>query len=122
MYNEAPGIGSLLTKIRETLRGLDYSVLVVDDGSTDDTHDQIEAMASTMPIEILRHPRNRGLWETIRDGFERAAQLSGPGLAFFYSTGSQNGRWCHWHGRLERMTGVGALRRRASWSLPWRYM
>ena len=78
VYNEAPGIGSLLTKIRETLRGLDYSVIVVDDGSTDDTHSQIEAMASTMPVEILRHARNRGLWETIRDGFERAAQLSGP--------------------------------------------
>jgi len=79
VYNEAPGIGSLLTKIRETLRGLDYSVLVVDDGSTDSTHDEIMAMAATMPIVVLRHATNRGLWETIRDGFEHAAALAQPG-------------------------------------------
>ena len=79
VYNEGPGIASLLGKIRETLAGDSYSVLIIDDGSTDNTRDQVEAMARTMPLDVVRHAINRGLWETIRDGFERVAALADPG-------------------------------------------
>jgi dolichol-phosphate mannosyltransferase len=54
-------------------------VLVCDDGSRDGTGRQLEELARTMPLEILRHKINRGLGETSRDLFERAAELAGPG-------------------------------------------
>ena len=78
VYNEAAGIATLLERIRTILHDVPYSVLVVEDGSTDGTHDQLKAIAATMPIEILRHSTNRGLWETIRDGFEHASREAQP--------------------------------------------
>ncbi len=79
VYNEAAGIGTLLARIDQTLRGTDYSVTIVEDGSTDDTRAQVETLTRTMPIDIVRHRINRGLWETIRDGFEHVAQMAQPG-------------------------------------------
>ncbi len=74
-YNEAPGIGTLLWKIRSVMeaRGLEYRVLVVNDGSSDGTAAVVEEAARDMPVEVLHHGMNRGLWETVRDGFEWVA-------------------------------------------------
>jgi dolichol-phosphate mannosyltransferase len=79
-YNEVPSINSLLPKIKRVMEadGHDYRVLVVNDGSSDGTRSVVEAHAATMPIEILDHRINRGLWEAIRDGFEYAAEVCRP--------------------------------------------
>lgn len=79
-YNEDPCIGSLLGKIKTVMEdnGLDYKVLIVNDGSRDNTQAVAEECARSMPIEVLNHRLNRGLWETIRDGFERAAEMCQP--------------------------------------------
>lgn len=78
-YNEEAALGTLLEKIRRTMEaeGLRYRVLVVDDGSNDGTREAVEAAARGMPVEVLAHQRNRGLWETIRDGFEWSADAAG---------------------------------------------
>lgn len=79
-YNEALSLGSLLAKIkavREAHR-LDCRVLVVDDGSEDATAAIAEEYAGQLPLEMVRHRINRGLWEAVRDGFEWAAEHCGP--------------------------------------------
>src|SRR5438034_8700681 len=79
-YDEADGIGSLLDKIRATMdrHGTPYRVLAVNDGSRDGTLGLLKRYAAEMPLEIINHRINRGLWETIRDGFEWAAENCDP--------------------------------------------
>jgi len=75
-YNEAPSLDSLLSKIRTTMEAhhLDYRVLLVNDGSRDETHKVAMDFQKQMPLDFINHRINRGLWETIRDGFEWAAE------------------------------------------------
>jgi dolichol-phosphate mannosyltransferase len=79
-YNEEPCIGTLLTKIKEVMEsaGFEYRVLVVNDGSKDGTAQEIKHFQGEMPVEMITHKINRGLWETVRDGFERAAEICQP--------------------------------------------
>lgn len=79
-YNEAPCIGTLLSKIKTVMEthGFDYRVLVVNDGSHDGTLAVVQEYASRMPVEVINHRINRGLWETVRDGFEWAAEHCKP--------------------------------------------
>jgi dolichol-phosphate mannosyltransferase len=77
-YNEEADLPPLLEKLRETMEANDYAyrVLVVNDGSRDTTLEVACRYATEMPLEVLDHPINRGLWETVRDGFEWAAANS----------------------------------------------
>lgn len=79
-YNEADSLPQLLPKIRESLgsSGMPYTVLVCDDGSSDDTAAVLASYAGTLPLEVITHKINRGLGETSRDLFERAAELAAP--------------------------------------------
>lgn len=58
--------------------GLPYAVILVDDGSADDTFAIANALARTMPITIERHAINMGLGPTIRDAFRLANSVMGP--------------------------------------------
>lgn len=80
-YNEEDSIPALLPRIRDAMEGGGYSyrVVLVDDGSRDDTAARAQAFADAMPIDILRHTINRGLGETIRDGIEHCVGAGGPG-------------------------------------------
>ena len=75
-YNEAESVPRLLPKLQaEIMRlGIDYSIILCDDGSTDAT---VEALSSYLPsgkVVLLRHKINRGLGETMRDLYEYAAE------------------------------------------------
>lgn len=80
-YNEASNLPAVLAKIKDEMRiaGLDYRVVVVNDGSVDETAAVSQAHAAHMPLDVVHHRVNRGLWETVRDGFEWAAENAGPG-------------------------------------------
>ncbi len=80
-YNEAESIPALLPRIHAALhrRRFTYRVVLVDDGSTDETVSRAERFARDMPMDILRHPINRGLGETIRDGIEYCVRRGAPG-------------------------------------------
>lgn len=52
-------------------RGIDFEVLVVDDGSTDRTNNIIRGIAEHEPrVRLLRHGQNMGMGVSIRDGYQ----------------------------------------------------
>lgn len=79
-FNEEENLGQLLVQTDEALHeaGLDYEVIVVDDGSKDGTLAVAETHARHMPIRIERHVVNQGLGATVRDGLRAAARRAGP--------------------------------------------
>ena len=84
--NEAANIGPLVREIRAALEGrLDYEVIVVDDGSTDDTVGILRGVkAEFTRLRVLRHARRSGQSAAIRSGVKAArtrwiATLDGDG-------------------------------------------
>ena len=66
-YNEGAALPHVLTELGEYLDGT-YEVLVVDDGSTDDTAD----VAERYPVRLVQHASNRGKGVAIRTGIAEA--------------------------------------------------
>jgi len=79
-YDEEANLGTLLERIDQCMfeDGIDYEVIVVDDGSSDGTLDIARQHAEYMPVHIERHEQNQGLGATIRDGLQRAATIASP--------------------------------------------
>jgi dolichol-phosphate mannosyltransferase len=73
-YNEEANIGNLLRGIFESLTDdhLGFSVIVVDDGSSDQTHQIVQDYSREFPISVERHEQNQGLGATLRDGLRQA--------------------------------------------------
>lgn len=67
-YNEAQCIGDVISGIRQTLRDLDYEILVVDDGSTDNT----AAAAEAAGAKVLVHHVNLGYGASLKTGVRKA--------------------------------------------------
>jgi hypothetical protein len=76
--NEARTIGVLLWKIRQVMDEFprDYHVLVLDDGSTDDTRQVLEPYLRVLPVTVLRNERTlgyaAGLERLIREAANRS--------------------------------------------------
>lgn len=78
-YNEEESLEYLLPKIDYSFKNemkLDYHMIVCNDGSSDGTLKELIEYQKKMPITIINHEINRGLGETSRDLFEKAAQIS----------------------------------------------
>ncbi|MEQ8767382.1 MAG: glycosyltransferase [Planctomycetota bacterium] len=73
-YNEGEGIARLLGLLADRMKDqrLDYRVLLVDDGSSDDTLAEARAFLERMPLTIIHHERNRGLGVAIWTGLSSA--------------------------------------------------
>ncbi len=74
-YNDAKAIGSMVTKVYATLETLvdDYEVIVVDDGSSDDSLAVLHALAEELPrLRVLAHEVNRGYGGALLSGFGAA--------------------------------------------------
>ncbi len=78
-YNEQESLPELLERIGEAFADsrLDYEVVIVDDGSRDDTAKIATQMSRQMPIHLVRHTVNQGLGITIRDALREAADRAG---------------------------------------------
>ena len=79
-FNEEAALDLLLPQIDESIQelGAHYKVVVVNDGSNDDTPNVLERLSKKYPMEIITHRYNRGLGETIRDGLEYVAKVGKP--------------------------------------------
>ncbi len=77
-YNEELSIGKLLHRIENQMStfGINYQVIVVNDGSQDNTLEVVKGLQGKIPIEILNHEVNMGLGATIRDGLYHASKIS----------------------------------------------
>jgi glycosyltransferase involved in cell wall biosynthesis len=61
-YNEAPTIGLLLWRIRKVFESYprEYEILVLDDGSGDDTAATLAPYREVLPLTVLHHEDRRG--------------------------------------------------------------
>jgi glycosyltransferase involved in cell wall biosynthesis len=75
-YNEERGappvLEELLRTLEETLEGIEWEVLVVDDGSKDGTAAAIGKFVGDR-LKLIRHARNRGYGAAIKTGVAHAA-------------------------------------------------
>lgn len=75
-YNDAGTIGQLVEKTFRFLEstGRDFEIIVVDDGSKDNTAAVLEATRARLGSRLrpVLHPQNRGYGAALRSGFEAA--------------------------------------------------
>jgi len=76
-FNEQRDLPNLLRKLQNAFSGKEYRLVVVNDGSTDDTQKILKKFHEILNLEVVSHPINRGLGETERDGFEHIAWKAG---------------------------------------------
>ena len=78
-YNEEVALPELLERIGEAFAdsGIPYEVVIVDDGSSDDTAKIASQMSFQMPIHLVQHQQNQGLGITLRDGLREAVDRAG---------------------------------------------
>lgn len=76
--NEARTISSIVDRLSSKAR-----VIVVDDGSRDDT----AALAQASGAEVVRHPVNKGYEEAINSGFRKAREIGAKYLMTFDADG-----------------------------------
>ncbi len=69
-YNEEINIKPLLESIKYSMEifGYDYKVLVINDGSTDDTERVVKSLAQSLPLDLITHKENKGLGVTLKNG------------------------------------------------------
>lgn len=77
-YNDAPSLPGLLAKTFAVLAAhvADYEVIVVNDGSYDDTAAVLEQLCGQYGprLRVVTHSQNRGYGGALRSGFEAAAK------------------------------------------------
>ena len=76
-HNEAENLPKLIGEIRSYVNNLgwDYEIIVVNDGSTDDTKNILEELQrSDNRIKSVHHPKNRGYGAALRSGFSAATK------------------------------------------------
>ena len=79
-YNEAENLPRLLERVAAAwTRRLRFRVLVVDDGSEDGTAAVAKAASPRLPVEVVRHQRNRGLAAAIRTGIHEVSRRVAAG-------------------------------------------
>ena len=77
-YNDAPSIGDLVRRTFEVLREnvADYEVIVVNDGSRDETAEVLRQLALEFApfLRVVTHAKNRGYGGALRSGFSAATK------------------------------------------------
>lgn len=84
-YNEAENLGPLLEKIGQVMshgapgvKSLEYRIVVVNDGSRDNTAEVAREAAGRLPVDLVEHAKNLGLPRTVEDGLRKAMADARP--------------------------------------------
>jgi glycosyltransferase involved in cell wall biosynthesis len=75
MYNEAENVADTVRRVREALADWDeaWELILVDDGSTDDSRARAEALAAEEPqVRVVGYTPNAGRGRALRTGFGSA--------------------------------------------------
>jgi dolichol-phosphate mannosyltransferase len=77
-HDEGPTVGLVLWRIRKVFEGLgrEYQVLVVDDGSRDQTAEVLERYQEVVPLTVIRHPDRQGYARAVEALVRRALESS----------------------------------------------
>ncbi|NIA17487.1 MAG: glycosyltransferase [Planctomycetes bacterium] len=76
-YNESANVANVTKKTLETLEGLgiDFEVIIVNDGSSDDTAAVAEKIASENErVRVIHHEKNSGYGAALQSGFRAASK------------------------------------------------
>jgi glycosyltransferase involved in cell wall biosynthesis len=71
VYNEHQTIGEIIRRVQ--LSPVATEIIVVDDGSTDETVAVLKSLAATGAIVLVTHPGNRGKGAAVRSGLEQVS-------------------------------------------------
>ena len=86
-YNEGPNLGSVLADLHNLSSTLPLGVIVVNDGSRDNTLEEAEHFSDKLDLEIVTHPLNLGVPMTFYDGLVAAARRAQPNDCIFIIEG-----------------------------------
>ena len=86
-YNEGPNLGAVLETLRQLSATLPLGVIVVNDGSRDNTLEEAERFRDKIELEIVNHPVNLGVPMTFYDGLVAAAKRAEPDDCIFIIEG-----------------------------------
>lgn len=77
-YNEEKDLGQLLDRVCAAMDDgkINYQVLLVNDGSVDNTLALAQKMADSIPMQLIDHGFNRGLGQALLSGLRRAHYLA----------------------------------------------
>jgi len=77
-HNEAANISPVIESIRQQLSSasLNFVIMLVDDGSNDETVSLVLGLSHQEQIQIVRNSRRLGVAQTFQRGLQRAVELS----------------------------------------------
>lgn len=80
-YNEEESLEPLLHSLNSVLSQIKnpYEIIVVDDGSVDDTAAIASRLSYDLPVRLISHEVNQGLAGALRTGLKAAVESSSPG-------------------------------------------
>jgi dolichol-phosphate mannosyltransferase len=70
-YNEKENILPLVERVHHSVAGIDYELIIVDDGSPDGTAEEVKRLSSTYPLRLIER-KERGLASAVVRGFAEA--------------------------------------------------
>jgi len=69
VFNEQKHVSRVLSRVREHAD----DVLIIDDGSTDETPEILNRLRNPLRLDLIRHEANAGYGRSLREAFRRAA-------------------------------------------------